>query len=79
MRPCKYIVDKDRDFCLNQIYYYEIIIHKYEIYPYFIYLSADNSKKIAQFSEGYFKKVFIDIKQERKLKLQKINESDLHK
>ena len=48
-------------------------------YPYFIYLSADNSKKIAQFSEGYFKKVFIDIKQERKLKLQKINESDLHK
>lgn len=72
MKQCKYINSINSGFRRlnkNQIYFYEIKIH--EFYPYHIYTS-DNKKQIAVFSEKYFKTLFIDVKDERKRKLEKI-------
>ena len=77
MRQCRFIginyrkeEEWDR-FKSDKIYNYEISNEPNNDYPYHIY---NFNAIIATFSKTYFDCLFIDIKEERKLKLNKLNE-----
>lgn len=73
MRKCKCIKESDYGIKLGQIYYYEIDDSSY-FYPYNIFSLRNSTISFATFSKEYFNLLFVDIKNERKLKLEKIHE-----
>ena len=77
MRKCKFIGknyrkegDWDR-FSSDKIYYYEISNATNNDYPYHIY-NGNKSINMASFSKPYFDCLFIDLKEERKQKINKL-------
>jgi hypothetical protein len=83
MRRCKFIdedtkfsmIDDDVIFLNGNIYQYSIeddIVFTGSLY-YYIYTLEDSTKVLARWSKKYFDKLFIDIQEERKLKIKKLS------
>jgi len=80
-KKCKYKASNDEHiiFIKNKIYFYEIKnVNKFKfksIYDnnFFYYSVYDENIYIASYTEDYFNKLFIDIKGERLLKLNNLN------
>lgn len=71
MKKCKTIKEQPYSiFHINEIYKYKIIEYV-GLYNHFIY--DFNGKNLAQFSEVYFNINFVDIIEDRKQKLKRIN------
>lgn len=75
MRRCRFREHMGTSiFKKGEVYFYDIkeMTSKYDLYKYRVY-NKDGNKKLGEFSEDYFNLHFMDMVEERKLKIKNIN------